>query len=120
MAKILIDEEQLMSIMAKAAISRFKEKLEGYSSPLDSIITDAFKVNEPTIRKAVYEATTNTVHSDSFGKALTEALNHKLANLVISKCSGLVEKSFQNLMQDQVLRTKLQAAVVSIIEDQTT
>lgn len=113
---ILIDEEQLQSIMARAAVTRFKEKLEGYSSPLDQIVTDAFKMNEATIRTAVYAATTECVKSESFGKQLIDALNHKLANLVINKCAGLVEKSFQALMQDQVLRTKLQSAVIEIIE----
>ena len=116
MSSILLNEEQLESLLATAAIKRFKEKLEGYASPLDGIITDAFKINEPAIRKAVYEATTNTVNSDAFTKSLTDALNHKLANLVINKCSGLVEKSFQTLMQDQVLRNKLQSAVIAIIE----
>lgn len=114
--KILLDETQLESLMARAAVSRFKEKLEGYSSPLDSIIADAFKMNEAAIRSAVYAATTECVKAESFQKQLTEALNHKLANLVINKCAGLVEKSFQSLMQDQVLRNKLQSAVIEIIE----
>lgn len=118
MAKILIDEEQVAALMANAAIMRFKQKLEGYSSPLDSIITDAFTINETAIRKAVHEATTKTVQSESFSKSLLDALNHKLANLVINKCAGLVEKSFQNLMQDPVLRNKLQSAVIAIIESE--
>jgi len=38
------------------------------------------------------------------------------AAMKLFKDKLLVEKSFQNLMQDAVLRTKLQAAVVTIIE----
>lgn len=118
MSNIVLNEEQLESLLATAAVRRFKEKLEGYSSPLDGIIADAFKINEPAIRTAVYEATAKTVNSSAFTTSLVDALNHKLANLVINKCAGLVEKSFQGLMQDQVLRTKLQAAVIAIIEDE--
>lgn len=113
---ILIDGDAVQSLMAGAAMKIFKDKLEGYASPLTPIIEDAFKVNADTIRKAVYAATADCVNSPDFGKQLTEHLNHKLANLVINKCAGLVEKSFQSLMQDQVLRTKLQSAVIEIIE----
>ena len=113
---ILIDGDAVQSLMVSAAMKLFKDKLEGYASPLGPIIEDAFKVNAETIRKAVYTATADCVNSPDFGEQLVEHLNHKLANLIISKCTGLVEKSFQNLMQDAVLRTKLQAAVVTIIE----
>jgi hypothetical protein len=116
MADILVDSRQVESIMAAAVVSVFKQKLEGYNSPLDSIVTDAFKINESAIRKAVYKATQDCIGSDAFGEQLTAALNHKLANLIINKCAGLVESSFQTIMQDQVLRTKLQAAVIAIIE----
>lgn len=113
---ILIDSDAVLSLMAESAIKRFKEKLEGYGSPLDPIIADAFKVHGETIRAAIYKATGDCVNSPDFKEHLVAALNHKLANLVINKCSGLVEKSFQTVMQDQVLRTKLQSAVITIIE----
>jgi len=116
---ILISREALQSIMAEAAISRFKSKLEGYSSPLDSIVEDAFKINSDAIRKAVYKATSDVVGSEDFSAQLTQHLNHKLANLVINKCAGLVEKSFAQLMQDQTLRTKLQTAVIDIINKES-
>jgi molybdopterin-guanine dinucleotide biosynthesis protein A len=116
---ILISGDAVQSLMAEAALRVFKSKLEGYQSPLEGIITDAFKVNSDTIRAAVYKATADCVNSPDFANQLTQHLNHKLANLVISKCSGLVEKSFQGLMQDAMLRTKLQSAVVSIIERET-
>lgn len=116
---ILISGDAILSLMAESAVKRFKDKLEGYNSPLDSIIEDAFKIHSDTIRAAVYKATAECVNSPEFGVQLVDHLNHKLANLVINKCSGLVEKSFQNLMQDAALRTKLQSAVVQIIEDAT-
>ena len=113
---ILVDSDAVLSIMAEAALKRFKEELEGYSSPLEPIIVDAFKVNSDTIRSAIYKATAECVNSPDFAAQLVEHLNHKLATLVINKCSGLVEKSFQGLMQDAVLRNKLQSAVIAIIE----
>jgi hypothetical protein len=113
---ILIDGDAVQSLMAASAMKLFKDKLEGYQSPLSPIIEDAFKVNSDTIRKAIYKATADCVASPDFGNQLVGALNHKLANLVINKCAGLVEKSFQTLMQDQTLRTKLQSAVLAIIE----
>lgn len=97
----------------------FKNKLEGYNSPLEPIIADAFKVNSDVIRTAVYKATADCVNSPDFGAQLVQHLNRKLANLVISKCEGLVEKSFQSLMQDAVLRNRLQSTVIAIIEDAT-
>ena len=116
MANILISGDAVQSLMAEAAIRRFKEKLEGYGSPLDAIISDAFKVNSDIIRAAVYKATSDCVNSEDFAAQLVQHLNHKLANLIINKCSGLVEKSFQALMQDAVLRNRLQSAVIAIIE----
>lgn len=116
---IVIDGDAVQSLMAAAAMKIFKDKLEGYSSPLGPIIEDAFKLNSDTIRKAVYKATAECVGSDEFAASLVEHLNHKLANLVINKCAGLVEKSFNGLMQDPVLRNKLQTAVIAIIEKET-
>lgn len=116
MSEILVSKEVVLSVMAEAVVARFKGKLEGYSSPLDSIVEDAFKLNSDTIRKAIYKATSECVGSPDFAEQLRGHLNHKLANLVINKCSGLVEKSFQGLMQDAVLRNKLQTAVIEIID----
>jgi hypothetical protein len=116
MSDILIEGNAVQSLMAEAALKIFKDKLEGYQSPLGPIIEDAFKINSDTIRSAVYKATAECVNSPGFAAQLVQHLNHKLANLVISKCTGLVEKSFQSLMQDQVLRNRLQSAVIAIIE----
>lgn len=113
---ILISSDQVLALMAASAVNRFKNTLEGYQSPLDGIITDAFKVHGDAIRSAIYKATGDCVNSPDFAEHLMGALHHKLANLIINKCSGLVEKSFQTVMQDQVLRTKLQSAVIAIIE----
>jgi hypothetical protein len=117
---ILIEGSAVQSLMADAAMHIFKSKLEGYQSPLEPIISDAFKLNSDTIRAAVYKATAECVSSPDFAAQLVQHLNHKLANLVINKCSGLVEKSFQGLMQDQVLRNRLQSAVIAIIESTQT
>jgi len=116
MNDIVIKGDAIHSIIAEAAVKVFKEKIEGYRSPLEPIIDDAFKLNSEAIRKAVYSATSGCVNSPDFAKQLVQQLNHKLANLVINKCAGLVEKSFNNIMQDAVLRTKLQTAVIEIIE----
>lgn len=119
MSDIVINGDALNSLLASAALSRFKGSLEGYNSPLDSIIADAFKINSDKVRSAVYKATSAVVGSDDFAEQLQSALSHKLANLIINKCSGLVEKSFQEMMQDMVLRNKLQSAVVEIVSNHT-
>jgi hypothetical protein len=72
------------------------------------------------IRSAIYTATGECVNSPEFAAQLTDHLRRKLAVLVINKCSGLVEKSFQELMQDAVLRNKLQSAVIDIIKKEAT
>lgn len=114
---IVIDGDALQSLLASAAVARFKNTLEGYNSPLDAIVADAFKINSDKIRNAVYKATSEVVASEDFARQLQGALNHKLANLVINRCAGLVEKSFHELMQDMVLRNKLQSAVVEIVQN---
>lgn len=116
MSDVLIDSKQVHALMAHSAIAIFKQKLEGYQSPLEPLIKEAFDANASVIRQAIHKATSECVNSPEFAKSLVAALNHKLANLVINTCSGLVEKSFSQLMQDQVLRTKLQAAVIQIVE----
>ncbi|WP_152051780.1 hypothetical protein [Tautonia marina] len=119
MSDIVIKGDAIEAIMAAAAIKVFKDKIEGWQTPLGPIIEDAFKLHSEAIRKAVYTATAECVNSPDFAKQLVHQLNHKLANLVINKCSGLVEKSFNNLMRDEVLRTRLQTAVIEIIEKES-
>lgn len=116
MKDIIIDAKQLEAIIVGAAIVQGKSVLEGWKSPLEPIILDAFKVNDGVIRQKIYAAVEGAVRDENFTASLREALNHKLANLVIQKCSGLVEKSFNNIMQDPILRTKLQTEVVKILE----
>jgi hypothetical protein len=120
MTDILISKDEILSVMAGAALKRFKDKLEGYQSPLEPIIADAFTLNAGVIRAAIYKATAECVSSPDFAAQLMEHLNHKLASLVINKCSGLVDKSFQELMQDAVLRNRLQSAVIEIINKAST
>jgi hypothetical protein len=117
MQDIVINGNAIQSLMMEAALKVFKDTMEGYRSPLSPIIDDAFKLNSDAIRKAIYTATSQCVNSPDFATQLVQQLNHKLANLVISKCAGLVEKSFNNIMQDPILRTKLQASVIAIIEE---
>lgn len=116
MSNIVIKSDDLELIIVQALMTKCKEKLEGYSSPLNETIVSIFNEQEPVIKAVIHDAVVGTVASDSFKKSLQDQLNKKLANLMINKCSGLVEKSFNSLMQDQVLRTKLQNEVISIIE----
>lgn len=116
---ILLSNDAVLDLMKEAVLKKFRDKLEGYNSPLEEIISDAFKVNSDTIRRAVYRATEECVNAPEFVGQLVGHLNHKLANLVINKCAGLVEKSFQELMQDAVLRNRLQTAVITIITEAT-
>jgi hypothetical protein len=116
MSDIIIEGDAIQAIMVDAVSKVFKDRLEGYQTPLEPIIKEAFAANDAAIRRAVHSATSQCVNSPDFAQQLVQQLNHKLANLIINKCSGLVEKSFNNIMQDAVLRTKLQTAVIEIIE----
>ena len=56
----------MLSVFAKAAIIRFKEKLEGYSSPLDKVVENASHAHQDTISKSVHDAVQTCVNSPSF------------------------------------------------------
>lgn len=117
MAKdIIISSDTIKDIMVDAVGNRVRASVEGYKSPFDKHIQEAIQEQEENIKQAIHEAVSSAVKAPTFKKGLVEALNHKLANLVINRCSGLVEKSFNDIMQDAVLRNKLQAAVIKIIE----
>lgn len=116
MIQVTIDNEAIKELMVKAVEGKITGVLGGYNSPLDKHVKEAFDKESETIRATILEAVSTCVRAPTFKKSLIEALNHKLANLVINRCSGLVEKSFNELMQDAVLRNKLQAAVIKITE----
>lgn len=116
MIQVNIDQQAIKDMMVKAVEGKIMNVLGGYNSPLDKHVKEAFDKEAETIRTTILEAVSTCVRTPTFKKSLIEALNHKLANLVINRCSGLVEKSFNELMQDAVLRNKLQAAVIKIVE----
>lgn len=109
-------EQQVIDQVKSAIRDSIKEKLSGYGSPLQSIISDAVKLNDAKIRNIVYSSVSAVVDSEEFKKEMTTQFAHSVARkLTISFSEGLADRAMQAIKSDQVLRAKAISAVEQLI-----
>jgi len=115
MENIIIKSGDLEKILVDAILSKCNDKLKGYKSPLDDIVAAVIEDNTSMIKLKIKEAIEDCTRSEGFAEALKLHLDRKLAGLFLSKCDGLIDKSFSEIMKDALMRNKLQTAVINII-----
>lgn len=97
--------------ISKAIISCLTE----YSGPLRKLCEKVMTENEPALYAMINGEVASLISSNDFRKELREALNAKLARLLIERIGGEVEKRVNELKADPVTRAKITLAIQSAI-----
>ena len=92
-----------------------KAKLGGDNSPLDAVIQNVVAERKDVIRKLVEESIDGAL-AGNFKDSLKDALNHKLAKLLVSKMEGEVEKRLVDLRTNPEFRAKVTIAIYALVD----
>lgn len=115
---MIFTEQELASMVIDAVKHRFLNKLEtGYLSPLDKIIEETIQNNRESILAMLNGLLVNSLKSVEFKKTLQEEFNRKIAKTLISKVSGSVEKSVNQVMMNAETKAKLILAITNIVNE---
>jgi len=110
-------ENKVNQAIEESIHEALRERLKGYSSPLqpiiDKVVEEKFEAIESTLNKAF----SKTLEASSFQKLILEEFHRKVAKLLISKLEGSVEKAVNDIRQSPSLRAKLILAVENFIDE---
>lgn len=95
-----------------------RNKLTGsYNNPLDGIINDTLKRHDAELRTMLYGAVQSAVGDDAFRSEVAIAVRHKLAQALIQKFGGELEKQVNVLKSDPTTRARITLAIEAIVKE---
>ena len=114
----MFTKEELSHLVYDAVKARVSEKLKAsYSSPIDKYLDNVLKDFGPQIEKEFAHLLTDCFASPEYTAVIKEEFHRKVAKALVSKMSGAVEKSVEQVMGNPELRAKLLLAITSIIKE---
>lgn len=111
-----LEKEVLKS--AKYAVAKaLHETMTGYGSPLKKLSEKVIENNSTIIYNIMNEAFTEVISSENFQNEIKEEFKHKVAKLLVSNVSGMVEKQVNKLKQDPIMKAKIIVAIETILKN---
>ena len=91
------------------------DKLSGYNSPLDKVLADAVAAKSGDIRGLLVESITSCFTEQDFRQQIATAVRHKLAQILIQRFGGELEKQVNTLKSDPATRARIILAIEEIV-----
>lgn len=108
-------EDQIIK-SAKSAISKsLHEIMTKYGSPLNKLTEKVIENNSTEIYNLMNDAFTNVLISDDFKSQIKDEFKHKVAKLIVSNASGMVDKQINKLKQDPIMKAKIIVAIENVL-----
>jgi len=109
-------DELLKRAMGDAIREGVKKQLvDGYSSPLMKLVTEAIGTHAATIRKLLEEGIASCVADPEFREQMKAAVRQQLAKTLIQKFGGELEKQVNALKSDPTTRARIVLAIEDIV-----
>lgn len=110
-------QKQIIEEIQKGLAQAMKERLTGYSSPLNKLIDQVVTEKEQEIKALVTEAITETVSNKAFREEAKAQIKHKIAReLVNSFGEGIFKKTVDKLKSDHTLKARIVVAIENMLE----
>lgn len=110
-------EEEILKV-AKGAIGQaIITELTGYNKPLSRLTNKVIEANEPELFDLINREFSALLKSNDFRSKLTDALNEKLAKVLIARMGGELESRVNELKSDPTTRARITLAIQQIIEE---
>jgi hypothetical protein len=110
-------EELILQQVNKAIGEAIKTELIGYNKPLSKLTEKVIDNNSDKLYSLINDEFSGLLDSKDFKIALQEALNQKLAKVLINRMGGELEKQVNELKQNPQSRAKITLAIDKVIEE---
>jgi len=108
-------EKQILEVAKKAISDAIVTELTGYNKPLSTLTANVISDNSGQLYTLINDEFSTLLNSDDFKVSLKEALNKKLAQTLISRMGGELEKQVNGLKSNPATRAKITLAIDNII-----
>jgi len=110
-------EKHLVDSAKQAMNDAINEALTKYNSPLVDICNEVIKEHREELKELLDIAVCRVIEKDEFKADIQEALQKKIARLLVSSNDGVVEKEFQKYKSDPVIKAKMLLFVEKILRE---
>jgi len=93
-----------------------KTKLTGYNSPLDKLIAECLEKHSREFRDLLEGGIASCCTDETFRNDIQTAVRHKLAQTLIQRFGGELEKQVNVLKSDPTTRARITLAIEEIVK----
>ena len=108
-------EKAILEQVGKALNECMVKELVGYNKPLSQLTERVIKANEDKLFALISTEFDQLLDSSIFKKSLKQALNDKLAKVLVSRMGGELEKQVNALKADPRTRAKITMAIDDLL-----
>ena len=95
------------------------DKLKGYNSPLEKLMTSVFEQKQADFRRLLEDAISSCLNDEAFRESIKVATRHNLAKTLIQRFGGEIEKQVNVLKSDPTTRARIVLAIEDIVKSKT-
>lgn len=110
-------EQDILQATQGAIHDSIKSVLSGYNSPLSKLVTSVVDENSTQLRGIISDSFNAVINTAEFKQSIVSAFSHKVARTIISNNDGLFDKVSNELKQDVQFKTKMQQAVINVVNE---
>lgn len=110
-------EQDILQVAQLAIKDAIKASLVGYGNPLSKLCVSVIDENSKELRQIISDSFNIVIKNDEFKQSIVSAFSHKVAKTIISNNEGLFDKVSNELKQDIQFKTKMQQAVINVVNE---
>lgn len=110
-------EGKIIQIAEKAIVNAVEHELVGYDRPLSNFVNTVLESHKEEFIKLIDDEVMKILNAQNFRNALSEALNLKLAKILINRLGGELEQQVNQLKANPETRAKITLAISNVIND---
>lgn len=112
-------EQQILNQVSQSIGKAIETSLSGYNNPLQKLCEEVISKHKADLFAVIDAEVCQLKDSPEFRSAVKDALNHKLAKLMVSKMEGELEKQVNELRARPEVRAQIVLAVKAIVDSAT-
>lgn len=110
-------ESAILDQVKVAMADAVGKELVGYNKPLSTLCQKVISAHESELYALINSEVSALIGGDGFKSALKDALNDKLARVMVSRLGGELEKRVNDLKADATTRAKMTLAINNAIDE---
>lgn len=110
-----LDSSKIIQAVWDGVRDGVKNKLSGYGTPLDKLLSDILTENAEKFRVLIGDAISTAVDDKSFREEIKSAVRSNLARLLVARFGGELEKQVNALKSDPATRARITLAIEQLV-----